>query len=110
MMEFNAPYDISDFFHSKNIGPGGSNYLRYGSLFLDKLLDRSAETNDVNVRGRLMKDISRFIRDSVPALFIVSEQTAYAYSSRLVIPAGRVDQFDFFPYVGEWYFKGGRER
>jgi peptide/nickel transport system substrate-binding protein len=109
-LEFNAVYDISDYFHSRNIKPGGYNFMRFANAQVDRLLDDASNTDEPSRKRSLTMQAGRIIRDSVPAVFIVNEETVYAYTSDLIIPDGSTDGFYFFTYANQWYFRprGGR--
>ncbi len=104
-LEFNPVYDVSSYFHSKNIKPGGYNFLRYASPLVDRLLNQVAESEDAPRKLALTQQLARVLRDSVPAVFLVNEETVFAYTSDVIIPDGATDSFYFFTYANQWYFR-----
>jgi len=104
-LEFNPVYDVSSYFHSKNIKPGGYNFLRYASPQVDRLLNQVAESEDAPRKLALTQQLARVLRDSVPAVFLVNEETVFAYTSDVIIPDGATDSFYFFTYANQWYFR-----
>ena len=104
-LEFNPVYDVSSYFHSKNIKPGGYNFLRYSNPQVDRLLNQVAESDDAPRKLALTQQLARVLRDSVPAVFLVNEETVFAYTSDVIIPDGATDSFYFFTYANQWYFR-----
>lgn len=104
-LEFNPVYDVSSYFHSRNIKPGGYNFLRFSNPQVDQLLNQVSETDDAPRKLALTQQMAKILRDSVPAVFLVNEETVFAYTSDVIIPDGATDSFYFFTYANQWYFR-----
>lgn len=104
-LEFNPVYDVAGYFHSRNIREGGYNFMRFVNPQVDKLLGEASETDDAPRKLALTQQVARILRDSVPAVFIVNEETVFAYTADVIIPDGATDAFYFFTYANHWYFR-----
>ena len=54
--------------HSRNIPPGGSNYVSYSNPEVDKLLDQGIATFDVDERRRIYGEIQKKILEDFAAV------------------------------------------
>ncbi|MCC6243146.1 MAG: hypothetical protein IT353_09910 [Gemmatimonadaceae bacterium] len=104
-LEFNPVYDVSSYFHSRNVKQGGYNFLKFANPQVDRLLNQVAESEDAPRKLALTQQLGRILRDSVPAVFLVNEETVFAYTSDVIIPDGATDSFYFFTYANQWYFR-----
>ncbi len=102
LMELNPTEDIAPFFHSRNIKQGGSNFMRFKNERVDFLLDEANRAEDAPRKRSVLQQAGRMLRDSVPVVFIVNEETSFASTSDLIIPEGTRDPFNFFTYVNMW--------
>lgn len=102
-MEFNPLYDITDTFRTQPPGAGGFNYMKFSNVEVDQKLDEAAAPDVDKVRKiNLIKSVASILRDSVPAVFLVNQETVIAHKNRLVIPHGTLESFYFFPYANFW--------
>ena len=107
-IELDAVQDISKFFHSKSIRPGGYNFMQFKDAEVDNLFDRASGAQDDAERKSLYVKAGRLIGSKVPAVFLVNEEPVYAYKRRFQIDRDDVDQFDFFTYAQKWRLRPRR--
>jgi peptide/nickel transport system substrate-binding protein len=101
--EFNPAYDITPLFHSREMGPGGLNYMNYSNVQVDGLLSEYQSEGDPSRRRNLMQQLQQRLSTAAPAIFLVNEEKSYAYHSNYRIPPDAVDSFFFFTYVRSWW-------
>jgi peptide/nickel transport system substrate-binding protein len=81
-----TPYSIfHDAFYSKQSAPVGeqavSNYERYSSAKMDKLIESYAKTSDLNQQVSIMKQMQTLVATDVPSVPVVTGALWYTYNT-----------------------------
>jgi len=92
---------ISTFWHSDSIGR--TNYARYRSGDLDRLVDASVTVTDQAEREKLFYRIHRIIAEDRPAVFLYFRKRYLAVSSK--VGGVKIIPQDLYHSVKEWYIK-----
>lgn len=88
------PFDFQQHWHTAGI-EGGSNYMNFGNLEIDALIDQSNQELDMEKRTALVKTIQQKIYDEHPATFICNLATNMALHKRI----NDRSAVDISPYV-----------
>jgi len=88
------PYDFSQHWHTENIS-SGSNYLNFGNLEIDELIDKSNQEVDPEKRSEMVKDLQKRIYNEYPCAFICNLVTNMALHKRIDDRSA----YDINPYV-----------
>jgi len=65
-----GPYDLSQYWHSKNAGPNGSNITGFSNQRADDLIDQIKSTRDEEARIPLYKEFQEILYEEQPAIFL----------------------------------------
>ena len=66
------PDDFKQLWHTNSIGPGGSNYTRFGNAETDALIEAIRYNSNEEERNQLYLQFQRIIYDEQPAIFLLS--------------------------------------
>lgn len=72
---------LRGFFHSENIGDGGSNMYAYRNQEVDDLLEEQRRELDPDARIELIHDIQRILREDMPVVPLLIQERVMPYNS-----------------------------
>lgn len=103
------PYgiDLYPYWHSSQIEDPGLNFAGYRNRKVDTLLEKLRGSLDGAERVTAYADISKMLRDELPAIFLVSPKPQYITVRRLHADMAKIAQFPSsrFDSVRDWYVK-----
>ena len=77
------PSLTAQYYHSRNLTPGGGNGTHYVNEEVDQLLDDAVATSDLDARAAIYAQIAQIINEDVPTIFLWSPNSIYGMSKRL---------------------------
>lgn len=87
--------DPKQIWHSTSAGKGGSNYISYKNLEVDKLIDQARGELDKKKRKELFKKVYGTIADDVPYIFLFNRKFEFYANSAKVKKAGETFKYNF---------------
>lgn len=102
---FDPTYDISQLFHSDNIGPGGNNVIAYDNQLITELFNEFRNTQNSLRRIEIMHTIQNIIARDAPYIFMFNIKRNAMISNKY--SGTTIDPYNFFGYINEWYIIPG---
>lgn len=87
--------DPKQIWHSTSAGKGGSNYISYKNLEVDKLIDQARGELDKKKRKELFKKVYGTIADDVPYIFLFNRKFEFYANSAKLKKAGETFKYNF---------------
>lgn len=97
---FDPTYDISQLFHSDNIGPGGNNVIAYDNVLVSELFNEFRTTQDTLRRFEIMNTVQNILSSEAPYIFMFNIERNALIHNRFI--STRIDPFNFFGFIDEW--------
>ncbi len=106
-LDMNRTQDLYPFWHSSQKDDPGLNIAQYTNIAVDRLLEKTRNSQNQTERTQLLVDVSKAISEEIPAIFLFAPSIAYVVDERIIttpMPSlGK--QSDRFMNVSEWYAK-----
>ena len=75
--------DQTEFYHSRNVGVGGTNSSSYVNPEVDKLFDQAVSLTDQEARKKIYFQIQDILSEDVPMAPVVSQAFLWTYSTKV---------------------------
>lgn len=87
--------DPKQIWHSSSIGKGGSNYISYKNVEVDKLIDQARVEMDKEKRKQMFKKVYGMIADDVPYVFLFNKKFEFYGNSNKIKKNAETFKYDF---------------
>jgi peptide/nickel transport system substrate-binding protein len=106
-LDMNRTQDLYPFWHSSQKDDPGLNISQYTNIAVDRILEKTKNTQDKNERLLLMEEVTNTISEEVPAIFLFAPSITYVLDEDIITAPikslGRTS--DRFMNVSDWYAK-----
>ncbi len=106
-LDMNRTQDLYPFWHSSQKNDPGLNIAQYTNIAVDRLLEKTRNSQDKTERDTLLKEISEAIDQENPAIMLFAPSIAYVVDEKIIttpmINLGKPS--DRFMNVSNWYAK-----
>ena len=106
-LDMSRSKDLYPFWHSSQKNDPGLNIAQYTNISVDRLLEKSRNTQDVATRDALLAEISTAINTETPAIFLFAPSLTYVINKD--ITASELKDLgkpsDRFMNIESWYAK-----
>jgi peptide/nickel transport system substrate-binding protein len=106
-LDMNRTQDLYPFWHSSQKDDPGLNITQYTNITVDRLLERTRNSQDKTARLELLTEVSNTLSEEVPAIFLFAPSIAYVVNEDIVTSKMRSlgKPSDRFMNVSSWYAK-----
>jgi len=106
-LDTNRTEDLYPFWHSSQKDDPGLNIAQYTNIAVDRLLERTRNSQDPIERAQLQSEVSTAINQETPAIFLFAPSIAYVIDKTIVTtPLSSLGKpSDRFMNVSSWYAK-----
>lgn len=106
-LDMNRTQDLYPFWHSSQKNDPGLNISQYTNIAVDKLLEKTKNTQDKAARQTLMDEVSDILTEEVPAIFLFAPNVNYVLDQNIITTPLRSlgKASDRFMNVSDWYAK-----
>ena len=106
-LDTNRTEDLYPFWHSSQKDDPGLNITQYTNIAVDRLLEKTRNTQDATERAQLQSEVSTAINEETPAIFLFAPSIAYVIDKTIVTTPLRTlgKPSDRFMNVSNWYAK-----
>ncbi len=106
-LDMNRTQDLYPFWHSSQKDDPGLNISQYTNITVDRLLDKTKNSQDKSERKNLLSEISNSISEETPAIFLFAPSIAYVVDKDIVLPPIKLlgKPSDRFMNISDWYAK-----
>ena len=106
-LDMNRTEDLYPFWHSSQKDDPGLNIAQYTNIAVDKLLEKTRNSQNKTDREQLLLEISNTISEEAPAVFLFSPSMTYVVDEEIVTtPMHQLGKpSDRFMDVSNWYAK-----
>lgn len=106
-IDMNRSQDLYPFWHSSQKDDPGLNVAQYTNISVDRLLEKTRNTQDKTERQNLLSEISTSISAETPAVLLFAPSMTYVIKSDVVTtPLNELGKpADRFMNVSDWYAK-----
>lgn len=106
-LDMNRTQDLYPFWHSSQKDDPGLNVSQYTNVAVDRLLEKTKNSQDLDERRQLLQEISAAINEETPAIMLFAPSMVYVLDKDIITSTmtdiGRPS--DRFMNVSEWYAK-----
>lgn len=104
-LDMSRTKDLYPFWHSSQKSDPGLNIAQYTNISVDRLLEKSRNTQDKNERNQLLSEVSSAINADNPAVFIFAPSLPYVVSKDIITtPLTDLGKpSDRFMNIKDWY-------
>ena len=106
-LDMNRTQDLYPFWHSSQKDDPGLNISQYTNIAVDRLLEKTKNSQDQAERKQLLQEISTAISEEVPAIMLFAPSMVYALNKSIITtPMTAIGKpSDRFMNVSDWYAK-----
>lgn len=106
-LDTNRTEDLYPFWHSSQKDDPGLNITQYTNIAVDRLLEKTRNSQDPTERAGLQSEVSAAINEETPAIFLFAPSIAYVIDKTIVTtPLNTLGKpSDRFMNVSNWYAK-----
>ncbi len=106
-LDMSRSKDLYPFWHSSQKNDPGLNISQYTNISVDRLLEKSRRTENINERETLLKEISTNIQTETPAIFLFAPSLTYVTHKDITTsPLSNIGKpADRFMNIDTWYAK-----
>ncbi len=106
-LDMNRTQDLYPFWHSSQKDDPGLNISQYTNVAVDRLLEKTRNSQDKDERKTLLNEVSSAISDEVPAVFLFAPSIAYVVDENIITTQMQSlgKPSDRFMNISEWYAK-----
>lgn len=106
-LDINRTEDLYPFWHSSQKDDPGLNITQYTNIAVDRLLERTRNSQDATERAQLQNEVSAAITEETPAIFLFAPSIAYVIDKTITTTPLRAlgKPSDRFMNVSNWYAK-----
>ncbi len=106
-LDMNRTQDLYPFWHSSQKDDPGLNIAQYTNIAVDRLLEKTRNSQNQAERNQLLVDVSNAISEEIPAIFLFAPSIAYVVDEKIITASmpSLGKQSDRFMNVIEWYAK-----
>jgi peptide/nickel transport system substrate-binding protein len=106
-LDMNRTQDLYPFWHSSQKDDPGLNVAQYTNIAVDRLLEKTRNSQDKAERLQLLSEVSTAINTETPAVFLFAPSMAYVIDAHIVTsPLTLLSKpADRFMNVASWYAK-----
>ncbi len=87
-------WDPKQIWHSSNAIPGGSNFIAYKNIEVDKLIDKARVEIDRPKRMQMLRKVYEMIANDVPYIFMFNDKYYLYANSNKVVKPGATMKYD----------------
>lgn len=106
-LDMNRTQDLYPFWHSSQKDDPGLNISQYTNIAVDRLLEKTKNTQNKDERQKLMEEVSGKLTEEVPAIFLFAPSVTYVVDEDIITTPihslGKTS--DRFMNVSDWYAK-----
>lgn len=106
-LDMNRTQDLYPFWHSSQKDDPGLNISQYTNIAVDRLLEKTKNSQDQAERQQLLQEISNAISEEVPAIMLFAPSMVYVLDKSIITtPMTAIGRpSDRFMNVSDWYAK-----
>ncbi len=106
-LDMNRTQDLYPFWHSSQKDDPGLNIAQYTNIVIDRLLEKTRNSQDKEERQQLLTEISNTLSAEVPAIFLFAPSMVYVVDENIVTTPMQLlgKPSDRFMNVSNWYAK-----
>ncbi|HMO78344.1 MAG TPA: ABC transporter substrate-binding protein [Candidatus Paceibacterota bacterium] len=106
-LDMNRTQDLYPFWHSSQKDDPGLNISQYTNIAVDRLLEKTKNSQDQVERKQLLQEISTAISEEVPAIMLFAPSMVYVLDKSIITTpiTGIGRPSDRFMNVSDWYAK-----
>jgi len=106
-LDMNRTQDLYPFWHSSQKDDPGLNISQYTNIAVDRLLEKTKNSQNQVERKQLLQEISTAISEEVPAIMLFAPSMVYVLDKSIIItPMTAIGKpSDRFMNVSDWYAK-----
>ncbi len=106
-LDMNRTQDLYPFWHSSQKDDPGLNISQYTNVAVDRLLEKTRNTQNKDERMALLLEISNAISEEVPAVFLFAPSIAYVVDENIITTPMQYlgKPSDRFMNISDWYAK-----
>ena len=106
-LDMNRTQDLYPFWHSSQKDDPGLNIAQYTNIAVDRLLEKTRNSQNPEERGRLLVEVSNAIGEEFPAIFLFAPSIAYVVDENIITtPMSSLGKpSDRFMNISAWYAK-----